>query len=89
MEGLILGDAISKIEIGPLLVEQRRIGDEFRVVERSITELHGMLGARNVDPADRVEMEAGIISRTAELMRLGKRMLELDAAVTVASLRPA
>ena len=89
MERLILGDTISHIEIGPLLVEQRRISDEFRVVERSITELHGMLGARNVDPADRTEMELGVISRTDELMRLGKRMLELDAAVTVASLRPA
>ena len=44
--------------------------------------------ARNVDPADRTEMEAGVIARTAELMRLGKRMLELDASVTVASLRP-
>jgi len=32
-------------------------------------------------------MEAGVISRTAELMRLGKRMLELDASVTAASLR--
>jgi hypothetical protein len=34
-------------------------------------------------------MELGVISRTDELMRLGKRMLELDVAVTVASLRPA
>ena len=89
MEKLILGDTSPTIEIGPLLVEQRRISDEFRVIERSITELHGMLGARNVDQADRAEMELGVISRTDELMRLGKRMLELDAAVTVASLRPA
>jgi CheY-like chemotaxis protein len=89
MEGLILGDTISDDKIGPLLVEQRRIGDQFRVIEKSITELHGMLGARNVDPADRIEMEAGITSRTIELRRLGKRMLELDAAVTVVSLRPA
>ena len=89
MEGLIRGDTVSNTEIGPLLVEQRRIADEFRVVEKSIQELHGMLGAKNVDPADRTEMEVGVISRTDELMRLGKRMLELDAAVTVASLRPA
>ena len=41
MERLILGDTISKKEIGPLLVEQRRIADEFRVVEKSIQELHG------------------------------------------------
>ena len=89
MEKLILGDTSSTIDIGPLLVEQRRVSDECRVIERSITELHGMLGARNVEPADRAEMELGVISRTDELMRLGKRMLELDAAVTVASLRPA
>src|SRR6185436_19443088 len=89
MEGLIRDAAAPTTNIGPLLVEQRRVADEFRVVERSVTELHGMLGAKNVDPADRIEMEAGITSRTVELRRLGKRMLELDAAVTVASLRPA
>ena len=87
MEGLILGDTVSHTDIGPLLVEQRRVGDEYRVVERSIQELHGMLGAKNVDPADRTEMELAVISRTDELMRLGKRMLELDAAVTIESLR--
>jgi hypothetical protein len=58
------------------------------VIERSITELHGMLGARNVEIADRIEMEAAITSRTNELRCLGKRMLELDAAVTAATLRP-
>jgi len=87
MERLIMGDTISNKEIGPLLVEQRRVADEFRVVEKSVQELHGMLGARNVDPADRTEMELSVISRTEELMRLGKRMLELDASVTIASLR--
>ena len=85
MEGLILGDTVSNTDIGPLLVEQRRIADEFRVVEKSIQELHSMLAAKNVDPADRTEMESGVISRTDELMRLGKRMLELDASVTAAS----
>ena len=89
MERLILGDTVSKTDIGPLLVEQRRVGDEYRVVEKAIQELHNMLAAKNVEPADRTEMELGVISRTDELMRLGKRMLELDAAVTVASLRPA
>ena len=34
MERLILGDTIPKQEIGPLLVEQRRIADELRVVEK-------------------------------------------------------
>jgi hypothetical protein len=85
---LIRGDHISNKVISPLLVEQRQIGDEYRVVEKSIQELHGMLGARNVDPADRTEMELSVISRTDELMRLGKRMLELDAGVAAASLRP-
>ena len=42
----------------------------------------------NVDPADREEMEAAVVTRTAALMRLGLRMLDLDAAVAVASLRP-
>ena len=89
MEKLILGETSFNIDIAPLLVEQRRVSDEFRVIERSIIELRGMLGAKNVDPADRAEMELGVISRTDELMRLGKRLLELGAAVTVASLRPA
>ena len=89
MERLILGDTVSKTDIGPLLVEQRRVGDEYRVVEKAIQELHNLLAAKNVEPADRTEMELGVISRTDELMRLGKRMLELDVAVTVASLRPA
>lgn len=85
MERLILADTVSNKEIGPLLVEQRRIGDEYRVVEKAVQELHNMLAARNVDPVDRTEMEAGVTSRTAELMRLGQRMLELDASVRVAA----
>jgi CheY-like chemotaxis protein len=85
MERLIMGDIISNKEIGPLLVEQRRIGDEYRVVEKAVQELHNMLAARNVDPVDRTEMEAGVTSRTAELMCLGRRMLELDASVTAAA----
>ena len=88
MEGLIRGDAKLPTAISPLLVEQRQIGDEYRVVERAIQELHNLMAPRNVDPTDRAEMEADVIARTAELMRLGQRMLELDASVTVASLRP-
>ena len=85
MEGLILGEAASNTGIGPLLVEQRRVADEFRVLEKSILELHNMLAAKNVAPTDRIDMEAGVTSRTVELRRLGKRMLELDASVTAAS----
>ena len=89
MEGLIRGDAKLPAAISPLLVEQRQVGDEYRVVERAIQVLHNLMAARNVDPTDRAEMEADVITRTADLMRLGRRMLELDASVTVASLRPA
>ena len=88
MEGLIRGASIQQTEISPLLVEQRQIGDRFRMVGKEIEELHAMMAARNVVPPDRAKMEADIIARTAELMRLGRRMLELDASVTVASLRP-
>ena len=87
MEGLILGDIVSK-DIGPLLVEQRRIADEFRVVEKSIQELHVRLAAKDIDPADRTAIELAIISRTEELMRVGRRMLELDASVAAAKSRP-
>ena len=83
MEGLIRGDTAT--DIGPLLVQQRQVADEFRVVEKTVQEFAA--GAKNVDPADRTEMELAVISRTDELMRLGKRMLELDAAVTIESLR--
>ena len=31
------------MEIGPLLVEQRRIGDEYRVVEKAVQLIHGLL----------------------------------------------
>ena len=58
------------------------------MLEKEIEVLHGMMAARNVDPTDHAEMEAGVIARTAELMRLGRRMLELDSSATVASLRP-
>ena len=80
---------VSQIEISPLLVEQRQIGDEYRVAERALQELHHRIAVKNVAPSQRAEMEADVITRTAELMRLGQRMLELDASVTVASLRPA
>ena len=88
LEGLIRGASIQQTEISPLLVEQRKIGDEFRVVEKAIQEIHTLMAAKNVEPTDRAEMEAGVLVRTAELMRLGRRMLELDASLAIASLRP-
>ena len=87
MEALILGDTVPDTDIGSLLVEQRRIADKFRSVEKAIHELHVRLVAQNVAPADRAEMELVVTSRTDELMRLGERMLELDALVTAARLR--
>ena len=88
MEGLIRGDAKPTTAISPLLVEQRQIGDEYRAVEKAIRKLHELMATRDVDPSARAEMEADVVLRTAELMRLGQRMLKLDASVTIASLRP-
>jgi hypothetical protein len=73
------------MEIGHLLVEQRRTGDEFRVVEKSLQLMRVLLAGRGIDPGARAKLEAGVTSSTAELMRLGQRMLDLDASVTAAS----
>jgi DNA-binding response OmpR family regulator len=89
MEGLIMSHAISKLETGPLLVEQRRIADEYRAVEKVVKALHQSLAAASFDQVGRAEMKLDLKARTAVLMRLGQQMLELDASVTVASLRPA
>jgi len=88
MEGLIMSNAISKLEIGPLLAEQRRIADEYRAAEKVVTALHQSLSATTFDQAGRAEMKLDLEARTAELMQLGRRMLELDASVTIAALRP-
>ena len=82
MEGLIMSDAVSKIEIGPLLVEQRRIADEYRALEKVLQQLHKSLATKNFDRVARAETEAGIVARTADLTRLGRRLLEVDASVT-------
>ena len=76
-----MSDAVSKTEIGPLLVEQRRIADEYRVVEKVVHDLHASLIAGGLDAVGRAAVEAEILSRTADLMRLGQQMLELDASV--------
>jgi hypothetical protein len=87
MEGLIMSDAISKMEVGPLLAEQRRIADEYRVAEKVVQDLHTSLAATSFDQVGRAEAAADIVSRTADLMRLGQQMLDLDASVIAASLR--
>ena len=76
---------VTPLEIGHLLIEQRRTGDEFRVVEKAVQFMHGLLAGRVIDPGARTKLEAGVASSTAELMRLGQRMLDLDASVAVAS----
>ena len=76
------------MEIGHLLIEQRRTGDEFRVVQKAVQLMHGLLAGRRIDPGARANLEVSVISSTAELIRLGKRMLDLDASVIAASLRP-
>ena len=75
------------MKIGPLLVEQRRISDKFRVVESAIQEMQKQLAKRRIDPADRMRMEAGVATSTAELVRLGELRLELDVSVMNASFR--
>src|SRR4029078_3605384 len=81
MEGLIMSDAVSKIDIGPLLVEQRRTADEYRVAEKVVQDLHKSFAATTSDQGGRAEAEADIVSRTADLMRLGQQMLDLDGSV--------
>ena len=88
MERLIRDATFCPAEMGELLVQQRQVGDEFRAVEKVVQELHKLIGSKNVNPTDRTQMEAEAAIRTVALNRLGQRLLELDAAVTVASLRP-
>lgn len=89
MERLIRGGDIVPTKIDSLLVEQRRVGDEYRALEGVLQGLKNLVATGKVALADRTEMEADVVSRSAELLSLGRRMLELDASVTIASLRPA
>lgn len=75
------------MEIGPLLIEQRRVGDEFRIVEEAVRQMHRMLAGRRLDAATRSQIEACAISTITELSRLGQRQLELDASVRAANAR--
>jgi DNA-binding response OmpR family regulator len=84
MEGLIRGDAKTKTAISPLLVEQQRIGDEYRVVESAIHGLRELMVTSDAEVIDRAAMEADVVARTTDLMLLRQRMLELER--TVASL---
>jgi hypothetical protein len=75
------------MDIGPLLVEQRRVGDEFRIVEAAVQKMHRTLAGRRLDAATRLKIEACVIPTTTELIRLGQRRLELDASVCAATAR--
>lgn len=73
------------MEIGPLLVEQRRVGDEFRIVEAAVQQMHKTLAGRHLDAATRSQIEAFVDSTTSKLIQLGRRRLDLDAAVSAAN----
>lgn len=75
------------MEVGPLLVEQRRVGDEFRIVEQAIEQMHSALANGRLSAAMRSQLEACSVSTAAELRRLGQRRLELDAEVSAANTR--
>ena len=87
IERLIRVATFCPTELGELLVQQRQVGDEYRAVEKVIQDLRKMMGSKNVAPTDFAEMEVDVAIRSAALNRLGKRLLELDVAVTVASLQ--
>ena len=76
MEGLLMGHAISEIEIGPLEIEQQRLADDYRVVEKIVRDLHRSLSTKGFDIAGRAATEASIVIGTAELMRLGEVLLD-------------
>ena len=75
------------MEIGPLFFEQRRIADTFRAAEKVLQEAQRLLAGGLLDRATREQMLASMPARTAELVHLGRRRLELDAAVTLAASR--
>jgi hypothetical protein len=61
-----------------LLVELRRVGDEFRSVEKTVLELKNLLAGSGLTAPTRARAEAMWSSKSAELMRLGQQRLELD-----------
>jgi len=66
------------MDMQDLLVEQRRVGDEFRSVEKTILGLKNLLDRSGLTAPTRARAEAMWSSNSAELMRLGQRRLELD-----------
>ncbi len=64
-----------------LLSEQRRIGDEFRIVEKTVLGFKNLLSGSGLTAPTRARAEAMLSSSTFELLRLGTRRLELDTSV--------
>jgi hypothetical protein len=75
------------MDIGPLLVEKRRVGDEYRSTEKLLQLSEARLAARGLEAADRGELEKVIADSRAHLERLWHRLLELDAEVTASAFR--
>lgn len=78
---------VTEMEIGPLLVEQRRVGDEFRIIEAAVLQMHKTLAGRHLDAATRSQIGAFVVSTTSKLIKLGRRRLDIDAAVSAANAR--
>ena len=74
----------SRMEMAALLVEQRRIGDEFRGVEKNVQGIMNLLSGLGLAAPTRARAEAMLHSSCAELIRLGRTQLELDASVSLA-----
>ena len=75
------------MDIEPLLIEQRRVGDEYRSKEKMLRLFEARLAARGLEAADRAKIESAVANTRAELERLWNRMLELDAAVTASAFK--
>ncbi len=63
-----------------LLMELRRVGDEFRRVEKTVLGLKNLLAGSGLTAPTRGRAEEMWSSKSAELMRLGQQRLELTAA---------
>ena len=70
-----------KLQVAELLIEQRKVGDTFRAHEKIIQKMHSLLARSKVDTVARARIEADLTESTADLLRIGQRMLELDTAL--------
>ena len=70
------------MQIAELLIEQRREGDQLRAAERIIQKMHGLLARAKVDTLARRQLEADLAASTAKWLRIGRRKLELDKALS-------